>query len=971
MNPLILGAAAWLASALSLGTLMAQEPSQPTPLTGLARFERQHGSGWTVWNGPGGVPYRVFGPGAQILPAPGVQTLADAREAVERLIRDHGEWLGVRFADMVEVGSGEGFRVLALQYQQLHRGVRVWNSWVDFVFHKGDGGLAVFGSTATLGLDVDPVPVLSSSQGLVRYMAITGWRPQDGHLHRDPYLEIVPDAAGKHVLAWRVEAAFSGRPEGWAIWIDAATGAEVKRESLVHYCGAEPQGGSPLSGTVTGWISPKTGGVNPVGNPPQLLPMPGVLVSVSGVGQAYTDKNGNFSIPYSGTTAVNATISLVAGERWNPLTDATGTPIESQNVSLTPGVPANIVFNPTKAEFTTAQANAVKYAWEIWNYVKTVVPTMTQIDPPVRIQVNINSSCNAYYTAGSINFYRQAGSCYNTAAASVVAHEYGHGIDDRNGGIGSTPRTPSEGMADVCSIYLIDDPVVGRDFQLSGGVVRDARNTLTHPLTGSTQAVHTFGQPYMGYSWDLLTEARTTYGPVLGYQIAELAMFESILANPRDMLDYILQAYVVDDDDSNLNNGTPHIDVLSKAAWKRHFIRPVFHNLEFTHAKVADAATWAANTPITVGVSAKMGGVTQVDLYFDPGTGTFQNLAMTNTSGTTWSANTPAVAAGRVARYYFEAQGSLGNRYRWPAENNASFPIAIGQRGVVLSEGFEAGAGGFTASNGTATPGWVRHTPIGRNYDPASAAGGTFVFGVNRSATDERTGTTSATVSLSTPALNLTGRFGTRLRYRSWLTANSTTTGTVLVNGASVQTRTALGEQDWTWQDLDISAQADNRASVVIRFDNQHTGSDGVGGFTIDDVEVYTLNSVCPPAFSAGAGLAGVNGVPALSVVGEPRIGNGAFAYSLASARASAPAAFVVGAVPASIPILGGVLAVQPDVVLPITTAAAGNTGLPLPVPDSASLIGTKLYAQVGILDAAAVQGLALSNALGFEFCGK
>ena len=45
MNPLILGAAAWLASALSLGTLMAQEPSQPTPLTGLARFEQQHGVG--------------------------------------------------------------------------------------------------------------------------------------------------------------------------------------------------------------------------------------------------------------------------------------------------------------------------------------------------------------------------------------------------------------------------------------------------------------------------------------------------------------------------------------------------------------------------------------------------------------------------------------------------------------------------------------------------------------------------------------------------------------------------------------------------------------------------------------------------------------------------------------------------------------------------------------------------------------
>jgi hypothetical protein len=881
------------ATLLSIG-LAAQQPATVDTAAGLARFEQDFGSDWTVWHGPRGVPYRVFGPGAQVLPEPGVQSLADAREAVERLIARHGTWLGVGPGELVETHAGEGRLVLSLAYQQTHRGVPVWNAYLKFTFNRGDGGLAIFGSEAVVGLDVDVTPTLAANQAVGRFMAITGWRPQLGHMHHDPILEIASvEDTDDYRLAWKVTGEFRDKPEAWSLWIDAKSGVELRRESQIHFCGLSngpdeaPQppapAMAPLIGNVRGMISPIPGGLTSI-NPEVPLPMAGIQVTVAGVGSAFTDANGDFSIPFAGTAPQSATVSLANGRWWSTITDDSATPVQSLAVTLTPGVASNILFNVTPSQFTTAQVNAVHYTAQIHDYLKRVVPTMTAIDPAVTIRVNINQSCNAYFSGSSINFYRLAGSCNNTSTGSVVAHEYGHAVDARNGGIGSTPRTPSEGVADVQSIYLLNDPVIGMDFyQSNRNGIRDARNSLTHPLTGS-QAVHTFGQPYMGFSWDFLNEARTTYGSSLGYQIAETAMLESIALNPRDMLDYILDAYASDDDDSNLNNGTPHIDVLAKAALRRHFIRPVFHPVKITHTPIADQVDGASGFTIEANVSTTIGALTTVTLFVDPGTGSFASVPMTNVSGSLWRGAMPSVLPRRIARYYFDARNDRGNVTRLPAENGDSFVFAVGGKTSLFAEGFEVANANFTA--GTT---WVRHTPIGRNYDPNVAASGSFVMGTNRTATEERMSSTNGTQSLTSRVIDTTGRFGTRLRFKRWSTGNNNSASNVLINGVSVQAATNPTDQAWRTFDLDVSTQADNRASVVVRFDNvSAAGSDGTGGFTIDDVELYALNTPCPTVTAYAAGLAGTNGVPALSGTGgEPRLGNAAFGLGLSAARVS------------------------------------------------------------------------------------
>lgn len=973
LRPLVLSLAA------CAFTLTAQEPVPVDSQSGRAQFEQQFGTGWTVWQGAYGVPYRVFGPGAQLLPVPGVQTAEDARAAVAQFVARHGAWLGVQPDDIREIHFGEGRFVLSLTYQQSVRGVPVWNALLKFTFNRGDGGLAIFGSEAIPGLRVNTVPALDRNDAVTQFMQLTGWRPALGYMHHDPYLEIAPGDDNVYRLAWKVTGEFTvdatRAPEAWSIWIDAITGAQLKKESQIHYCGFDGDdackdqpapAAAPLIGNVSGWISPIPGGLAAV-NPPQLLPMPNIRVDVPGVGSAFTDANGDFSIPYAGTAVQTATVGLANGQWWSTLTDDSGTAIQVQSVPLTPGVPANIVFNAAQTEYTTAQVNAVQYAGAIHDYVKRVVPTMTVIDPAVTIKVNINQSCNAFFSGSSINFYRLAGSCNNTATASVVAHEYGHSVDARNGGIGSTPRTPSEGIGDVHSMYLQDNPDIGTDFyQASRPGIRNGNNTLTHPLTGSSQAVHTFGQPYMGFAWRLLTEAKATYGTSLGYQIAESAIFESIVTNPRDMLDYILDAYEANDVDSNLDNGTPNIDVLAKAALNKHFIRPVYHPIKFTHAPLADQQSGAAGFTIDADVSTTIGALTSVTLSFDPGTGSFTSIPMTNVGGNTYRASTPAVADRAVARYYVSASNSVGNSYRIPAEVGDSFAVAVGDKATVFSDTFEAANANWTF--GTS---WSRHTPIGRNYDPNAAASGSFVAGVNRSATDERQPTASGTQSLTSVAINTTGRFGTRLRFKRWATNSNNGACNVLVGGVAVLNATTPNDQAWKTFDLDVSAQADNRASVQIQFNNVSTTSDSVGGFTIDDVELYTLGTPCPALSTYAPGLAGSAGIPTLTAVGQPRVGNASFAIDLGSAASNAPIAWVVGAATANIPIFGGVIAVQPDIVLSLGTSAGGTARLTLGVPNVAALVNQPLYTQVAVADAGAVQGVALTAAAQITICAR
>jgi hypothetical protein len=88
----------------------------------------------------------------------------------------------------------------------------------------------------------------------------------------------------------------------------------------------------------------------------------------------------------------------------------------------------DFLFNSTPTEFNTAQVNGLIHTQIVYDFVKSINPNYPGVDIQIPCNVNINNTCNAYYSNRTINFYRAGGGCVNTCYSTVVYHEYGHFI---------------------------------------------------------------------------------------------------------------------------------------------------------------------------------------------------------------------------------------------------------------------------------------------------------------------------------------------------------------------------------------------------------------------------------------------------------------------------------------------------------------------------------------------------------------
>lgn len=123
-----------------------------------------------------------------------------------------------------------------------------------------------------------------------------------------------------------------------------------------------------------------------------------------------------------------------------------------------------------------------------------------------------------------------------------------------------------------------------------------------------------------------------------------------------------------------------------------------------------------------------------------------------------------------------------------------------------------------------------------------------------------------------------------------------------------------------------------------------------------------------------GAGLAGTSAVvPQLGIGGCPEL-NKPITIVASQVVGAAPGVLGIAAAPASIPLFGGTLLVDPSALMqPIFAAGtpglggAGQFTLPFTATDP-SLVGASIYLQAGFLDVGAPQGVSLTNGLGISF---
>lgn len=835
-------------------------------------WRAEHGESWHVRQDPAtGFSRMLFGGSTEpvLLPQGEADWFTAARHAVAQSVDLHG----VNPASLVEERvkmmplslAGTTDKV-AIEFRQQIQGVPVVNGWMN-VIAAMDGSILAIDNTGMPELETfDVTPTVSAETATA---SVERWFRQDAGSPAtfigDATLVIDQvDRGGARVpvLTWEIEAQRLEQgiePAGWIYRVNAKTGSLANRETTVHHF--------DVSGTVSSMATP---GVLPDhgGNPPTQIPMPNLRVT-SPQGNAVTDVNGNFTI-VGATAPVTVTVTYdgpyhVANNQAQ--TDYT------QNVNLTQPTGNTILMNGIPNALTTPEANSINWVSQAREWIKFIDPTDNTPDFAATSNLNLPSSCNAFFNGSSINFYPNAGGCVNTAYSTVVVHELGHWYQVLYG-TGNGSDGMGEGGADIWAMYVADVGIVGQDFfGQGGGDIRNGNNLSQYWGDGNScnlGGVHNCGQVFMGAMWKMMVNLKATHGSTMGRVIASsLYIGWQNGFNQTTIREIIVeQLMTLDDNDGNINNGTPNSNDINSAFQIQGFngFTPdylTFQNVTALPNTQDQSGPYTVDADIIPNVNPS---VTSANLMVSVDGGPFLPVAMSNTGGNTWSGDIAGQSCVTRVNYYVEAQDSGANTDVFPDGGAAaSLSFLVGDVQVVAATDFEINNAGFTvgAPGDTATTGiWERGDPVGTIAQPEddNTPGGVNCWFTGQQPVGGTTGTNdvdNGSTTLVSPVYDLSASGDALVSYWRWYSngENGAQDDVFLVqvtnDGASWVTAETVGPQGpgtsggWIQHSFVLSNFVTTSANVQVRFVATDNSPGSFVEAAIDDFEISSVGTDC------------------------------------------------------------------------------------------------------------------------------
>ncbi len=638
--------------------------------------------------------------------------------------------------------------------------------------------------------------------------------------------------SGQTRPAWRVTAEHASFPivdQAYEVFVDAETGEQLLVQSTVSHVDVE----GTVSGMATPGILPDT-----TSNPPVSQRLPLLQVMISGGASATSDLNGDFVIPHAGASSVTVQGALVGP--WVAVTDTAGSEITASDMVTPPG-PAELLFNPSPAQFTTAQVNAFLHTNLTYDFMKSRAPGFTGLDRQTDAYVNINDSCNAFFDSRdlSINFFRQAGSCVNTAFSSVVAHEYGHFIVNR---LGLSQGAFGEGYGDSVAINLYDTGVMGQGFFVGGGAVRNPEAARQQYPCGS--AIHTCGQ-VLGGSWRWIRlNMDSTLGSAaalarsqdlfVGWSMITLGGDGSDSATPRTAIEVL----TIDDDDGILGNGTPNYNEICMA-FDRHGID--CPELDLLSISIADAPeqllpgqSAEVRVRIEESTAGLVAGTEMLGLIID---GDTQMVSLTP-DGDEYVATIPGQPGLTDLAYFVTADADTGDTVRVPSEGG--FPVLVGEEFVSFD--FETAAGWTVESTSLSDGAWDRGVPAGGGdrQDPPTDFDGSGQAWVTDNV-DGNSDVDGGPTILVSPEFDLSAYGDAIVSYARWFQSVNGVTDDFLVqfsdNGGLTWSGADFTSHDpsgWVQVSVRVSDVVDVTSEFRVRFVANDTPNDSVTEAGVD-----------------------------------------------------------------------------------------------------------------------------------------
>ena len=557
-------------------------------------------------------------------------------EIVRAYVRDNAGLLGI---DPTQLGELRAVEVTPELWQvsipQTYKGVAVRHGRLAASLNNGN--LVLIG-TETWGdvKGLSHVPSIDGTQAIEAGYAHAGGASAMDTILSHPQLEIIPIAPQDgafdgpvgtgygHRLAWTWS--FQRYPDDavWEVIVDAHDGEVLAFQDINHYVQKKITGGVyPITSTE---ICPNAA---TCGTMQSGWPMPFADTGLASPNN-FTNSAGIFNY-----TSGTATTTLTG--RYVDIADSCGA---ISNSSTT----GDIVLGGTNGQHdctgaggsagnTASSRSAFYEVNKLAELARGWLPSNTWLQNRLLTNVNINSTCNAFWNGSSINFYRSGGGCRNTGEiAGVFDHEWGHGMDD-NDAAGSLSNS-SEAYADIAAVYRLQTSCVGHGFfwtsnkgcgQTADGTgynsneaqtgsahcdtdcsgVRDADYLKHNPNTPDTalgfvcsscstgtgpcgRQVHCAAAPTRQAAWDLVARDLQTTPFSLDSQTAfivanrlfyhgsgNIGAWHSCTCGSSSSgcgsTNGYMQWLTADDDNGNLSDGTPHMTAIYNA-FNRHGI---------------------------------------------------------------------------------------------------------------------------------------------------------------------------------------------------------------------------------------------------------------------------------------------------------------------------------------------------------------------------------------------------------------
>ncbi|MEI6878033.1 MAG: hypothetical protein WCL33_03230 [Planctomycetota bacterium] len=809
-------------------------------------------------------------------------------QSASAFIRDHADALGVRSNDLLPFGAfpdaihsvdvywdeaTESFRFTLLGYSQVVEGIPVFRSALKLLMRNEPGFPLVLASSELRNLGAFPAtlaarPTLGSfdravwSSQAIRIAAIA--EPTDSQL---VIFAGVDDSPSTPTLAvsFIVERGVPGMGYSKMLYVaEATTGKILFEEDQI--CTLDITGTVKGYATV-GWVADACGNEFPAG-------LPYAAVS-DGTTTTYADVNGAFVVANAGTGSLTLTSNMFVGGKYFKVDDIAATESTlSQNVA-SGGTAAFVHNSANTSEFERAEVNAYIHANVVRDFTLAANPNYPVIAgqqgaTALQINTGVAGTCNAFYNGPSINFYSFGGGCNNTAFSTVVHHEFGHHVVASGG---SGQGAYGEGMGDVMGALISESSALGVGFQSCATGIRNALNNCIFDLAGCSTCgseIHACGQLISGCVWstryNLQVSDPATYKTLIRNWAVNAVLLHTGTTIAGDItIDYL----TLDDDNGNINDGTPHFSQINDGFTLHGLPGPAVVPLNIsTPNGIPTFATPNANLPVVVQVSA-LSGQPQPNtgkLYWRTGTSAFQSVAMTQTSTNVYTAQVPMSACGTPVNYYFEAKTTTNVIVTSPANAPTSFNTTTGAYGesTVISDTFES-AGSWTvgATGDLATTGiWTRVDPVGTLAQPEDdhTVPGTLCYVTGQGLVGGALGDNDidgGATTLTSPTFSALGLADPQVKYWRWYSndkggapnADSMPIDISNNNGTTWVSLELVTENAnaWVFKSFRISNFLTPTATMKVRFVASDLATGSVVEAGLDDFQVSALS--CTPPF--------------------------------------------------------------------------------------------------------------------------